>query len=337
MDTLYKKSFLKLSSFDIKEIKFLIKYAIHLKTQKTQKKYLKNKKIVLIFEKSSTRTRCAFEIAAYELGAYTTYIDKNNIHMGYKESIQDTAKILSQMYDGIQYRGYENKTLEIINKNSTVPVWNGLTNQDHPTQLLADLMTIHEIYPKKEFNEITCAYVGDAQNNIANTIIEASYLTGLNVNIVSPKIYWPKKNYKNIEFSHLTIPNKIKFFENIEKGVKDVDFIYTDIWVSMGESEDMWDEKIKNLKPYQVNKKMLKLTNNKKIKFLHCLPALHDQNSELGLKIHKNYGFSSGIEITDEIFSSKKNLSLQQSINKIYTIKALLISSLLPKKEYQKN
>lgn len=330
MHTLYQKSFLKLSSFNYKEINDLIEFSIFLKkNRKKEPKYLKNKKIALIFEKSSTRTRCAFEIAAYEQGAYTTYIGNNNTHIGKKESIQDTAKILSYMYDGIQYRGESQKTLISIDQNSSIPVWNGLTTEFHPTQILADLMTIREIYPNKLFNEITCAYVGDAQNNIANTIIEAAYITGLKVNIVSPKKYWPKKEFLKKNFLYFNENKQIKFTENIADGVKHVNFIYTDVWVSMNESEKLWEEKIKNLRSYQVNQDMLNISNNSDIKVLHCLPALHNKDSELGYKIHKKYNFSSGIEITNDIFNSQYNLSFKQSENKIHTIKALLISTLI--------
>lgn len=231
------------------------------------------------------------------------------------------------MYDGIQYRGYHDKTLNILAKYSNVPVWNGLTNKFHPTQLLADLVTIKEIYPKTSFKKIKIAYVGDAKNNISNTLLDAASIIGFHLNIIAPKTYWPDKNISKIFQKNKKI-NNIIFTENIAEGLKDIDFIYTDTWISMGDKIESWEEKINNLKKYQVNREMLSLTNNSNIKILHCLPALHDANSKISSELHKKYNFSSGLEISNEIFSSKANLSFQQSINKLHSIKALLISSL---------
>ncbi|AEH39820.1 ornithine carbamoyltransferase chain F [Buchnera aphidicola (Cinara tujafilina)] len=333
MKTLFKKNFLKFSDFTKKEILFLINFSIFLKKQKmkTKKiKFLKKKNIALIFEKKSTRTRCAFEIAARDQGAYTTYLNSKDTHLGYKESIEDTAKVLGCMYDGIQYRGYNDKTLHLLAKYSNIPVWNGLTDMFHPTQLLADLVTIVEIYPKILFEKLHIAYIGDAKNNIANTLIDAAYILGFNLNIIAPKIYWPEKNILNMSKNNKKRA-KITCTENIADGVKNIDFIYTDTWISMGDKKTCWKEKIENLKDYQVNQKILKLTKNVNIKILHCLPALHDKNSTIGLEIHKKYNFSSGIEISNDIFSSKANLSFQQSINKLHSAKALLISTLSDK------
>lgn len=330
MKTLYKKNFLKFSDFTKKEIKFLINYSLDLKKQKKEKKeiqYLKKKNIALIFEKQSTRTRCAFEIAANDQGAHTTYLNSQDTHFGYKESIADTAKVLGCMYDGIQFRGYHDHTLNILAKYSKIPVWNGLTNNFHPTQLLADLVTIQEIYPNIALKDIQIAYVGDAKNNIAYTLLEAAQTIGFKLNIIAPKIYWPDKDIYNI-YQKKIKKNKITYTENIKEGVKNIDFIYTDTWISMGEKKTCWKEKITNLKKYQVNKKMLDLTNNPNIKILHCLPALHDKNSKISLEIHKKYNFSSGIEISNDIFASKDNLSFQQSLNKLHSIKALLITTL---------
>ncbi|ABJ90693.1 ornithine carbamoyltransferase [Buchnera aphidicola] len=330
MNTIYKKSFLKLSDLNYQEIIYLIKLSKFFKKKKKdkkEKKYLKGKNIVLIFEKQSTRTRCAFEVAAYDQGANTTYLSPTDTHMGYKESIHDTAKVLGKMYDGIQYRGYHDNILKKIQKYSKIPVWNGLTNTFHPTQILADLLTMTETLPKKSIQEITCAYIGDAKNNIANTLLEAANITGLKLNIISPENYWPKKNIRDIKNK-----KNILYTKNIEKGVYKVDFIYTDVWVSMGDKSMKWKKKIKELYDYQVNQKMLNMTKNSNVKILHCLPALHDKESTLGLKIHKKYNLKNGLEISNNVFFSKKNLCFEQSENRLHTIKALLVSCLHKKK-----
>ncbi|VFP85974.1 Ornithine carbamoyltransferase subunit I [Buchnera aphidicola (Cinara pseudotaxifoliae)] len=339
MKTLYQKSFLKFSDFTYEEILYLIKLSKLVKRQKhnnTEQKHLKGKKIVLIFEKQSTRTRCAFEIAANDQGAYTTYIGPNDTHIGYKESIQDSAKILGQMYDGIQYRGYYDNILQNLKKYSNKPVWNGLTNTFHPTQILADLFTMIEACPNKKLQDIRCAYVGDAQNNIANTLLDAATFMKLKINIISPKIYQPKKifllksNKKKINNTNISFTNDVK------KGVENVDFIYTDVWVSMGENKDVWKKKINALYPYQVNQNMLDMTKNSNVKVLHCLPALHDKQSSLGLEIHNQFNINNGLEISNEVFNSPVNISFQQSENRLHTIKALLISC-LSKKIFFKN
>ncbi|MGI4816641.1 MAG: ornithine carbamoyltransferase [Janthinobacterium lividum] len=339
MKTLYKKSFLQFSDFTQEEILYLIKLSRFIKNQKNkkkEKKYLKGKKIVLIFEKQSTRTRCAFEIAANDQGAYTTYIGPNDTHIGYKESVQDSAKILGTIYDGIQYRGYNDSVLYDFKKYSNKPVWNGLTNTFHPTQILADLFTMQEIYPNKKLQKIKCAYIGDAQNNIANTLLDAANFLNLKINIISPKIYQPKKNFLlNLNKKRKKNIN-ILYTDNIKKGVKNVDFIYTDVWVSMGEKKSAWEKKINTLYPYQVNQKMLDMTKNPDIKILHCLPALHDKQSSLGLEIHNKFNIKNGLEISNDVFNSNFNISFQQSENRLHTIKALLISC-LSKKIFFKN
>ncbi|WP_075433913.1 ornithine carbamoyltransferase [Buchnera aphidicola] len=335
MKTLYKKSCLNLSSFTKKEIIYLVKLSQLFKKKKErkmEKQYLKKINIALIFEKQSTRTRCAFEIAAYDQGANTTYLGPNDTHIGYKESIKDSAKVLGKLYDGIQYRGFSDRVLEDFNRYAKVPVWNGLTNTFHPTQILADLITIKETYPDVPLKKIKCAYVGDAQNNICNTLVEASNITGLQVNIVAPKLYWPKKNIFLKNDINTTQKNNIKYTENIQQGVQNVDFIYTDVWVSMGEKEERWEKKIHDLYPYQVNKKMLDMTNNPNIKILHCLPALHNKKSIVGLKICNKFNLNNGLEISSEVFNSHINLSFQQSENRLHSIKALLVSCLSKQK-----
>ncbi|HET9678828.1 MAG TPA: ornithine carbamoyltransferase [Buchnera sp. (in: enterobacteria)] len=341
MNTLYKKNFLKLSDYSVSEIKKIINLASFLKKKKekiNKKKILKNKKIVLIFEKESTRTRCSFEVASFEQGANITYLGPKDTHLNYKESIEDTTEILSSLYDLIVFRGNRHKSIETFSKLSKIPVLNALTNKFHPTQLLADLLTIQENLPKnKKIEEITCAYVGDAKNNISNSLIEASNLIGFNLRIIAPKKYWPEPSFLHKIKKNNNFDNKnIICTENIEKGINQVDFIYTDVWVSMNEKLEIWEEKISLLKKYQINNSMLELTNNPQIKILHCLPALHDLKTTLGKKIIKNFELKNGIEITDEVFQKNKKIILEQSINKLHTIKSILIFT-LNKKEINFN
>ncbi|CAL4323283.1 Ornithine carbamoyltransferase subunit I [Buchnera aphidicola (Eriosoma lanigerum)] len=335
MNNLYKKNLLRLFDLTKFEINNLINFSKILKNQKkdnNETQYLKKKNIVLIFEKESTRTRCSFEVSAFDQGARVTYLGPGNTHLGNKESIQDTAQILCKLYDGIQYRGHDHKNIEILAKYSKVPVWNGLTNSFHPTQGLADLLTIQEIIKeKKDFSEITLSYVGDARNNMGSTIIEAASIMGFNLRIVSPKKYWPKNSFLNVCQKKIAEYKKyILCTEDIKEGVNNVDFIYTDVWISMGEPKNTWKEKIALLKKYQINHSMLELTNNPNIKVLHCLPALHDNQTEIGKKILNTFQLKDGIEITNEIFKLHNNIILQQAENRLHTIKALIISTLLP-------
>ncbi|QCI26038.1 ornithine carbamoyltransferase [Buchnera aphidicola] len=329
MNSLYKKSLLKITDFTKDEIKKIISLSKILKKNRKNKKevkYLKNKNIALIFEQESTRTRCAFEIAAYEQGANISYLTSHNIHLGYKESIIDTIKVLERLYDGIGYRGISHQTIKVLSHNSNVPIWNGLTKKYHPTQLLADLLTIEEYIPNKKISEIKLAYVGDASNNIANTLLELSFLIGFTLHIVAPKKYWPKLNIMQKIYQ----TNKKKFLctEDIKMGVQNVDFIYTDVWVSMGEEKSEWDKKISLLKKYQVNQKMLSYTKNDDIKVLHCLPAIHDKNTKIGKKISKLYNLHEGIEITNDIFNANSEIIFDQSENKLHTLKALMVATL---------
>ncbi|MDE5285351.1 MAG: ornithine carbamoyltransferase, partial [Buchnera aphidicola] len=295
-----------------------------------EKQMLRKKNIVLIFEQESTRTRCAFEVSAFDQGAHITYLGPGNTHLGKKESIEDTAQVLSRLYDGIQYRGYHHNTIETLAKHSKIPVWNGLTNKFHPTQLIADCLTMMEFLPNLSFPNMKCAYIGDTRNNIGNSLLEAAALLGFDLRLVAPKECWPDKNLfifcqkmakKN--FGNITCT------EDIQTGVKNVDFIYTDVWVSMGESYEIWDKRIQLLKKYQVNNSLLKLTNNSQVKILHCLPSLHDQKTEIGTSILKKYHLNNGMEITDEIFQKNIKIIFEQAENRLHTIKALLISSLV--------
>jgi len=333
MNDLYQRDCLRLLDFTSLELQNIIILAQKLKKYKKNNQeiqLLKKKNIALIFEKESTRTRCSFEVAAFDQGAHVTYLGPGSTHLGTKESIEDTAKILGRLYDGIQYRGHNHTTVEILAKNSKAPVWNGLTEKFHPTQLLADLLTIKEIFPEKNFYEIKCAYVGDTRNNMGNSFLEAASLIGLDLRLVAPEEYWPEKSL--FKFCQKQTRNKkgnIICTKNIEEGVKNVDFIYTDVWVSMGESEKKWEKRIQLLKSYQVNRSMLDSTQNKKIKVLHCLPALHDHKTKIGRSKLKKYGFKNGMEITDDVFQKNQQTIFEQAENRLHTIKAILISSLL--------
>ncbi|QCI17762.1 ornithine carbamoyltransferase [Buchnera aphidicola (Acyrthosiphon lactucae)] len=333
MNDLYQRDFLRLLDFTSLEINNIIILAQKLKKYKknNQEIQLLNKKnIALIFEKESTRTRCSFEVAAFDQGAHVTYLGPGSTHLGTKESIEDTAKILGRLYDGIQYRGHRHRTIEILAKYSKAPVWNGLTEKFHPTQLLADLLTIKEIFPEKKFHKIKCAYVGDAHNNMGNSLLEAASLVGLDLRLVSPKECWPeKKLFKFCQKQIKKNKGNIICTENINEGVNNVDFIYTDVWVSMGEPLEVWENRINLLKSYQVNHSMLDMTHNPQIKVLHCLPALHDQKTNIGKSILKKYGFKDGMEITDDIFQKNQKIIFEQAENRLHTIKAILISSLL--------
>lgn len=333
MNRLYQRSFLRLMDFNIDEIEYLLNLASTLKYQKfnhieTQK--LQGKNIVLIFENSSTRTRCAFEVAAFDQGARVTCLTPDISQIGHKESIKDTAKILGRMYHGIQYRGYNQETVSTLAQYSNVPVWNGLTKKFHPTQLLADLMTMKEHVPHKSFNQMKLAYVGDAKNNIGNSLLEAATIMGFDLRLISPKEFWPTQEYlsirqKFIQYNH----NNIIFTEKISDGIKDVDFLYTDVWVSMGENEKVWTHRIDLLSPYQVNQNMIIQTNNPNVKFLHCLPALHNNETTIGKKISNKYNLMNGLEVTNEIFESKHSVVFDQAENRLHTIKALIIATLI--------
>ncbi|CAL4322098.1 Ornithine carbamoyltransferase subunit I [Buchnera aphidicola (Sipha maydis)] len=332
MNSCYLKNLLRLCDFCKEDILFLIKYAKKLKFKKKinkEKKLLKNKNIVLLFEKESTRTRCSFEIAAFNQGAKTTYLGPGNTHLGYKESIEDTAITLGKIYDGIIYRGHQHTNIEKLAQYAKIPVWNGLTESFHPTQILSDLLTIQEIFINTPLKKIKIAYIGDARNNIANSLVEASQILNFNLTLVSPKKYFQKEEFFKRYNVNNSYPKNILYTEDIEKGVKKVDLIYTDVWISMGEKIELQEKKIELLKNYQVNQKVLQLTENPLIKVFHCLPALHDQKTKFGKKIIKKFNLKNGIEISHDVFESNKKIIFQQSENRIHIAKALLINCLI--------
>ncbi|NWJ50112.1 MAG: ornithine carbamoyltransferase [Bacteroidetes bacterium] len=327
---LKNRSFVKLLDFSPKEIKFLLDLSVDLKKAKyigSEKQRLKGKNIVLLFEKDSTRTRCAFEVAALDQGAHVTYLGPSGSQMGKKESMKDTARVLGRMYDGIEYRGYAQHIVEELAKYAGVPVWNGLTNEFHPTQILADFLTIME-HSEKPLNKVSFCYLGDARYNMANSLMVGAAKMGMDFRIASPKQYWPNEELVATcqEIAKET-GAKIKLTENVEEGVKGVDFLYTDVWVSMGEPAEVWAERIKMLRPYQINMNVVKLTDNPNVKFLHCLPAFHNRETTMGEEIFQKYGLD-GMEVTEDVFESPMSIVFDEAENRLHTIKAVMVATL---------
>jgi ornithine carbamoyltransferase len=316
--------------FTPEEIKFLLKLSADLKTAKyagTEQAKLKGKNIALIFEKASTRTRCAFETAAFDQGANVTYLGPSGSQIGQKESMKDTARVLGRMYDGIEYRGYGQKIVEELAQYAGVPVWNGLTDEFHPTQILADFLTMIE-HSDKPLNQIKYAYLGDARNNMGNSLLVGGAKMGMDVRLVAPKSVQPHEDLvKQCQAIAKETGAKITITDNVEEGVKGVDFIYTDVWVSMGEPDSVWEERIKMLKPYQVNTDVMKKTGNPNVKFLHCLPAFHNRETKVGEEIFKKFGLN-GMEVTEDVFESKASIVFDQAENRLHTIKAVMVATL---------
>ena len=322
------KSFLKLLDFTAEELQYLLDLAKKLKEDKknkTEKKKLTGKNIALIFEKTSTRTRCAFEVAAYDQGAHVTYIGPSTSQMNDKESIEDTAKVLGRFYDGIEYRGYGQNLVETLAKYSGVPVWNGLTTEFHPTQILADFLTILE--KKGTLKGIKFAYLGDGKNNMASSLMIGAAKFGMDFTIVAPKEYFPDKELAETAL-RLAEENggRVSFTDDRIGGVKDADVIYTDVWVSMGESYDVWEERINRLSYYQVNSELVKHAKDDYL-FMHCLPAFHDLNTKVAKEIEKKYGIKE-MEVTDEVFRSKNSVVFDEAENRMHTIKAVMVATL---------
>ena len=322
------KSFLKLLDFTTEELQYLLDLAKKLKedkSNKSEKKKLTGKNIALIFEKTSTRTRCAFEVAAYDQGANVTYIGPSTSQMNDKESIEDTAKVLGRFYDGIEYRGYGQNLVEALAEYSGVPVWNGLTTEFHPTQVLADFLTILE--KKGTLKGIKFAYLGDGKNNMASSLMIGAAKFGMDFTIVAPKEYFPDKELAETAL-RLAEENggRVSFTDDRIGGVKDADVIYTDVWVSMGESYDVWEERINRLSYYQVNSDLVKHAKDDYL-FMHCLPAFHDLNTKVAKEIEKKYGIKE-MEVTDEVFRSKNSVVFDEAENRMHTIKAVMVATL---------
>ena len=327
---LRNRNFLKLSDFTPQEIKFLLDLSADLKKAKyngTEQPKLTGKNIALIFEKASTRTRCAFEVAALDQGAHVTYLGPSGSQIGKKESMKDTARVLGRMYDGIEYRGFGQEIVEDLGAYAGVPVWNGLTNEFHPTQILADFLTMME-HSDKPLHEVTFPYVGDARNNMGNSLMIGAAKMGMKFRSVAPKSVQPTAELvaQANEIAKET-GAEINVTDNVAKGVKDCDFIYTDVWVSMGEADEVWKERIELLKPYQVNKQMMNLTSNPKCKFMHCLPAFHNRETTVGEEIFQKFGLD-GMEVNEEVFESPASIVFDEAENRMHTIKAVMVATL---------
>ncbi len=327
---LRNRNFLKELDFTPQEWHYLLQLSKDLKAAKyagNEVPRLGGKEIALIFEKASTRTRCAFEVAASDQGASVTYLDPGGSHVGKKESMKDTARVLGRMYDAIEYRGSAQHLVETLGEFAGVPVWNGLTDEWHPTQSLCDMLTMIEHCPKP-LGEIAFAYCGDARNNVSNSLLIAGAMTGMDVRIVAPPRLW---NVAEVTAAALDIATRtgarITHTDSPADGVRGVDFIYTDVWVSMGESAEIWNDRVQMLRGYQVNGDLIAATGNKAVKFMHCLPAFHDRHTTVGEEIFQKTGMD-GLEVTDDVFESAHSIVFDQAENRLHTIKAIMVATL---------
>lgn len=333
MVNLYKRNFLKLLDYSSEEIRYLLDLSMKFKKMKqegTPHRYLQGKNIVLLFEKTSTRTRCAFEVAGRDLGMGVTYLDPGSSQMGKKESIEDTAKVLGRMYDGIEYRGYDQEIVETLAENAGVPVWNGLTTEYHPTQMLADIMTIEENFG--HLKGIKLVYMGDARNNVANSLMVVSAKMGIHFTCCGPKDLWPSNELvskcKQIAEESGAV---INLTEDPMEASKDADALYTDVWVSMGEDASVWEERINLLQKYQINKDIMNNAKENAI-FLHCLPSFHDLKTTIGKEIYDKFGLKE-MEVTDEVFTSSHSKVFDEAENRMHTIKAVMYATMSDRNE----
>ncbi len=332
MGDLRGRSFLKEADFTTEELTSLVDLAADLKAAKKarqEQRRLEGLNLALIFEKTSTRTRAAFEVAAYDQGAHTTYLDPSGSQIGHKESPADTARVLGRMYDGIEYRGAGQKVVEELARHAGVPVWNGLTNEWHPTQSLCDLLTMRE-HTGKDFRDISFAYVGDSRYNTGNSLLVTAALMGMDVRIVAPAALqnWPHVVRMANDLARES-GARITITDDVAEGVRGVDVVYTDVWVSMGEPKEVWLERIPMLMPYRVTRELLERTGNPDVKFMHCLPAFHDLNTSLGAEVQRLSGITDGLEVTDEVFESEASIVFDQAENRMHTIKAVLVATLV--------
>lgn len=328
---LRNRNFLKEIDFTQQEFGFLLKLSAELKAAKYggyEQPRLKGKNIALIFEKDSTRTRCAFEVGAFDQGALVTYLGPSGSHIGAKETMKDTARVLGRFYDGIQYRGYAQETVEILAEFAGVPVWNGLTDDFHPTQILADFMTMQE-HCRRPLSEQKLVYLGDAKNNMGNSLLVGSAKMGVDFRVAAPRTYFPDQHLVDQcrEIAKDT-GAKITLTEDVAEAVKDADFLYTDVWVSMGMPASSWEERVNAFRPYQVNRKALDLTGNAEVKFLHCLPAFHNQDTKTGKEVCQKFNMPDGLEVTEEVFESKHSVVFDEAENRLHTIKAIMVATL---------
>jgi ornithine carbamoyltransferase len=323
------RSFLKEMDFTKEEFTYLLDLAATLRVDKrsgTEAQRLIGRNIALIFEKTSTRTRSAFEVGAHDQGAHVTYLGPEESHIGHKESMKDTARVLGRMFDGIEYRGSAHENVEILARFAGVPVWNGLTDQWHPTQMLADVLTMRD-HSTRPLNELAYCYLGDARNNTANSLLVTGALLGMDVRLAAPEALWPSTEIRDIaEQLAATSGARLMVTDDVHKAVLEVDFLYTDVWLSMGEPEEAWGERIKELLPYQVNSELVSATRNPDVKFLHCLPALHNRQTEVGETIFEKWGLSA-LEVTEEVFESAASIVFDQAENRLHTIKAAMVAT----------
>lgn len=327
---LRNRNFLKELDFTPQEWCHLLRLSADLKAAKyagTEVPRLVGREVALIFEKTSTRTRCAFEVAADDQGALVTYLGPTGTQIGHKESMKDTARVLGRMYDGVEYRGFAQQQVEILGAHAGVPVWNGLTDEWHPTQSLCDMLTMIE-HSSKPASEISFAYCGDARNNVGNSLLIAGALTGMDVRIVAPRELWnsPEIVGEAKRVADLT-GARFRHTDDVGDGVRGADFVYTDVWVSMGEPDALWDERVRLLRPYQVNVDLIQATGNPNVKFMHCLPAFHDRNTTVGEAIFQRTGMD-GLEVTDEVFESRHSIVFDQAENRLHTVKAVMVATL---------
>jgi ornithine carbamoyltransferase len=331
MYNLRSRSFLKESDFTARELEHLLKLSAALKTVKyagTEVPRLTGKEIALIFEKTSTRTRSAFEVAAYDQGAHVTYLDPSGSQLGHKESIADTAHVLGRLYDAIEFRGSAHSEIEELAANAGVPVYNGLTNEWHPTQMLADFLTMHES-SHLSYDAITYTYMGDARSNVGRSLLVMGAIMGAGVRICGPRELWPPSDVQALAHERGERSGaQIILTDDRDRALSGADFVYTDVWVSLGESKDIWDERVRLLSPYQVNREALEQTGNPRVKFMHCLPAFHDANTSIGREIMEHVGMNDGLEVTDEVFQSPASIVFDQAENRLHTIKALLVATI---------
>jgi ornithine carbamoyltransferase len=324
------RSFLKELDFTPAELKFLLNLSADLKAAKYggyEVPRLSGKNIALIFEKTSTRTRTAFEVAAKDQGAHVTYLEPTGSQIGHKESMKDTARVLGRTFDGIEYRGFSQESVEILAQYSGVPVWNGLTDEFHPTQILADILTMTE-HSDKHLGEIAYCYLGDARNNMGNSLMVGGCKLGMDVRLCAPQDLWPTDDLVKTcrEIAEQT-GARLTLTEDVDEGVAGTDYLSTDVWVSMGEPKEVWAERIKLLTPYQVNQSVVERTGNPNVKFMHCLPAFHNRETKVGEEIFEQYGMD-GLEVTDDVFESERSIVFDEAENRMHTIKAVMVATL---------
>jgi ornithine carbamoyltransferase len=327
---LRNRSLLTVQDFTQREFHYLLDLARDLKRAKyarTEQEHLKGKEIVLIFEKTSTRTRCAFEVACFDQGAHVTFLDPSGSQIGHKESVKDTALVLGRMYDAIEFRGYSQEAVEDLAKYAGVPVFNGLTDEYHPTQMIADVMTMRE-YSDKPLPQIKYAFLGDTRSNMGHSLMIVGCLLGMDVRICGPRALWPSDDYVKIARGlEAKYGATLTITEEPKGAVANVDFIHTDVWVSMGEPKEVWTERVKLLEPYRVNMNIMRATGNPRTRFMHCLPAFHNLETKVGQDIHNQFGLTA-MEVTEEVFESELNISFEQAENRMHTIKAILVATL---------